>query len=237
MHISDLPHMRQDFLTRTAESWTRLSGAWTDTVRGLLEGTKPADHTDIVPGWMNPWAFRSIVESPSTVSLFQEMIDSAARDLPELPAHGTDERTVKNVKDKWLRSYRNVVGEMFGIPRRSEAQRFPDQWRTYADAVSGSGSAFRRGLFPDFSAMMSSMKLLPESGSGALDIWITSYNKMLDRLFRSSCDRRSGECEDRYNRAICAQDRFFKALSEFQEQIVSAGGRRFALEYSEQERS
>jgi len=227
MVSSDLPDMQQDFLTRMTESWSRLSSAWTDAVKGLHVEPAHSGYNSVGHGWMNPWAFQSVVKSPSTASRFQEMIDSAARDLPELLMHGSDKGTVNDIKDKWLRSYRNFVGEMLGIPRQSEAMRLVDRWRTFFRSFSGSGSGFRGGLFPDFSAMIASMEpfLEPKSGSMGFNIWTQSYEMMFDRLFRFPGGSLTREWEDRFNRAMETQTRFLNALPEFQEQIVSAAGK------------
>lgn len=227
MEISDLPDMQQDFLTRMTESWARLASAWTDTIKGLHEDTDHNDYRGAVPGWMNPWAFQSIVSSPSTAGRFQEMIDSAARDLPELLTHGRDKRTIKDIRDRWLQSYRTLVGEMFGIPQESDAKRFLEQWRSFAGALSRAGSGFSGGLFPDFSAMISSMRSFFEPGSGStgFDFWTPGYEKMFNLLFRFSGGPLTTGREDPFERALGAQTTFLKALPEFQEQIVSAADR------------
>jgi hypothetical protein len=226
MEISDLPKMQQDFLTRMAESSERLSAAWAEVAKGVKAGKASVDYKSVAPGWMNPWEFQNVVSSPSAAVRFQEMIDSAATDIPELLKHGRDEMIVKNIKAKWLKSYRNLVGEMFGIPRRSQTEKYLEQWRTLLGSLSGARSGFGGGLLPDFSAMISSMESFFQSDttskSSGLNIWIESYEKTLGHFFRFPGGSLTREYEARAKRAMDAQIKFLDSLPGFQEQIVAA---------------
>ncbi|MDQ7783677.1 MAG: poly(R)-hydroxyalkanoic acid synthase subunit PhaE [Desulfomonilaceae bacterium] len=227
MGISDSPDMRRDLLTQTKESWDRLSRAWSESIEGVCRDVVPGTRYNAVHGWMNPWAFQTIVTSPYASARFQEMIDAAARDLPELMMHGRNEETVKGIRDKWLRSYRSLLGEMLGIPQQSEAERVLDQWRTFFGAFSGTGSGSPKSLFPDFSSMLPWPESYREPGSGLTGVtaWNRYCERMLGPFFPFLGGDRIDLRDDRIKRAIDAQTGFLEALPGFQEQIVTAAGK------------
>lgn len=229
MEISDFPKTQQDFLKRISESSARLAGVWMDSMKGVKAENAPGDHLDAGLGWMNPRAFQGILNSPSATTRFQEMIVAAASDLPELMSHGRDKATVTRIQRKWLQAYRNFVREILGIPPRSKAEQYLEQWRTMLAGISSAGSRFSGGLFPDFSAMISTMETLFQPStvpsSNLPNMLLDQYQRTFAQLFSLPGGSLKGAFEDRAKRAVDAQVTFLDALSEFQEHIVAAAAK------------
>lgn len=218
--------MHQEFLTKFTESSTRLAGAWTDALKKAKIPPCSESEAGFASGWMNPWVFSLNVTSPSAAARFQEMLDMAAEDLPELIKHSCDSVKLNRIRDRWASSYEKLVSEMFGIPPKSDTELLAEQWREILGSPSRTLSGTGRGLFLDLPSMISSMGwLLPWDAGAESDFWkpwMLSYEKTVGRMFRFPEPRLAAQYHERLKRVLDAQVGFLGALPQLQEQLVRA---------------
>ena len=199
-----------------------MASAWSEAVKGVGAQNVYDNYQKLMLNWIDPSAFMRIVDSTSVGLKFQELINLAAQDLPEIVKHAGDQEKMRRIKDKWMESYEKLVREMFGVPGPSEMERVMQPWRSLMESLTGSSG----GQWSPFGGMAASMGWpFPGATSASRSIfplWAETYEKNISKLFRLPGLGLTREYEDRTKKALDAQIRFLNTLPEIQEQVVTA---------------
>jgi class III poly(R)-hydroxyalkanoic acid synthase PhaE subunit len=222
MPTANATGMQEEFVKNIAESSARLATVWSEAVKRAGAQNVYDTYEKLMLSWINPTAFMRIVDSTSVGLKFQELINLASQDLPEIVKHAGDHEKMTRIKDKWMRSYEKLVREMLGVPAPSEIERFIQPWRSLMENFTGLGG----GTMSPFGSMPGSMgwpfPITTAVGRSLIPLWSETYENTIGKLFRLPGLGLTREYEERAKKALDAQMRFLNTLPDFQEQVLSA---------------
>ncbi len=222
MQTANVTKMQEEFVKNMSESSARLATTWSEAVKDAGVQNVYNNYQKLMLSWINPSTFAKIVDSSSIALKFQELINLAAQDLPELVKHATDPGSLKGIKDKWTQANEKLVREMFGVPAASEIERAMQPWRSLMENFAG----LRDSPMSQFGELASSMGWgfpgATGTGKNLFSLWNETYEKTVGKLFRLPGLGLTREYEERTKKALDAQIRFLNTLPDFQEQVVTA---------------
>ena len=199
-----------------------MATAWSEAVKGVGVQNVYDNYEKLMLSWVNPSAFMRIVNSTSIGLKFQELINLAAQDLPEMVKHAGDQHAIARIKEKWMQTYEKLVREMFGIPAPSEIERVMQPWRSLVESFTGLGATSTS----PYGAMAASMGWpfpgAMSSSRNLFTLWSETYEKTVGKLFRLPGLGMTAQYEERTKKALDAQIRFLNTLPDFQEQVLAA---------------
>jgi len=170
-----MPGIQDEFIKTMTESWAGLAKTWADISREARAGSASDQRRPAQSPWMNPSMFLDVIDSASGPVRFQEMVKIAAEDLPDLLRYTADDGKVERIKKRWARNYEKLLSEMLGIPSRSGAEQFLDQWRSFWAPLSGMLPVEGRGPFHNLSAFASPaawpFAMFPSAVPDLLRVW------------------------------------------------------------------
>ena len=222
MQTANVTKMQEEFVKNMSESSARLATAWSEAVKGTGVQNVYNNYHKLMLNWINPSTFAKIVDSSSIALKFQELVNLAAQDLPELVKHAADPGTLKGMKDKWAQAHEKLVREMFGVPAASEIERAMQPWRSFMENFAG----LRDNPMSQFGDMAASLGWsfpgTAGTGKNLFSLWTETYEKTVGKLFRLPGLGLTREYEERTKKALDAQIRFLNTLPVFQEQVLAA---------------
>jgi len=222
MPTANVTKISEEFVKNITESSARLATAWSEAVKGAGVQNVYDNYEKLILSWINPSAFMRIVDSTSVGLKFQELINLASQDLPEIVKHAGDHEKMTRIKDKWMQSYEKLVREMFGMPAPSEIERVMQPWRSLMESFTGLGG----GTMSPFGCMPGSMgwpfPFTTAAGRSLFPLWPETYENTIGKLFRLPGLGLTREYEEGAKKAVDAQMRFLNTLPDFQEQVLTA---------------
>ena len=90
MPTANVTKISEEFVKNITESSARLATAWSEAVKGAGVQNVYDNYEKLMLSWINPSAFMRIVDSTSVGLKFQELINLASQDLPEIVKHAGD---------------------------------------------------------------------------------------------------------------------------------------------------
>ena len=139
MPTANATGMQEELVKNIAGIFARLATVWSEAVKRAGAQNVYDTYEKLMLSWINPTAFMRIADSTSVGLKFQELINLASQDLPEIVKHAGDHEKMTRIKDKWMRSYEKLVREMLGVPASSEIERFIQPWRSLMENFTGLG--------------------------------------------------------------------------------------------------
>ena len=128
MQLTDLNKAQELYFKSVSDSSSRLTAAWVDAVKSTGVENVLENYRALLSRSVDPPAFWSFSDSSSVADRLQEIITTAGGDLPRLlEAQGRPDK-LKDVSDRWTRSYQGFLRQVFGLPKRSELGRFAEKW-------------------------------------------------------------------------------------------------------------
>lgn len=226
-HSRDASKVQEHLLKAFSESAVRVANAWTEALEGAGLGPK-TEARSLGADWIFPFRSPERDTDRAYPVRFQEMVEKATRDLPDLLKPDCDDGTIKRIKTKWLNAYEGLSTEFFGIPAPSETRRVLSQWKALSEQASDWGPP--GGLIPDLASLHSIIDWLPGGSTGAtkdlLRVWGEVYEKTWGGLFPVTAKPDSvRELEKSYRQTLDAQIAFLNSLAAFQEQMLKVASR------------
>ncbi len=224
MQLTDLNKAQELYFKSVSDSSSRLTTAWADAVKSTGVENMLENYRALVSRSSDPSAFWSFSDSSSVADKLQEIITTAGRDLPRLlEAQGRPDM-LKDVADRWTRSYQGFLRQVFGLPKRSELGRFAEKWGTLLESLSGERRSHTQGIFPDFFSMLMAPYLPAKSGplANPLQLWAEASEKAMSGFSSVSLARPMRERREKEKSALDAQREFLRMLPGFQEDVLDA---------------
>lgn len=221
---SDASKMQEELLNTFAESAIRVSKGWWDALKGV--GLRSSSGAEPRSSGGRPdlsWTVKEAAPGASPAR-FKEMVEKATRDLPDLLRPGRDDKSVRRIKNKWLKDYEDFSREFFGIPAPSETDKALAEWKALLARASGAG--YSPGLFPDFFTQAWAPGWFPGlqtmgAGAGPYSAWADAYGKTFRGMFPFAAKPGLFEGLDKsYRQALDAQIAFLNSLAGLHERIM-----------------
>lgn len=222
MQLNDLKKVQELYFKNVSESSSKLTAAWADAVKSTGVEDMLENYRALASRTISPPVFWSVSDSSSVADKLQEIIATAAQDLPRLvEARGRPEK-LKEIADQWTRSYQGLLRQVFGLPKRSELGRFAEKWRSLLISLSGEPPGHTEALFPDFFSLLMAPYLpaKPSPMPNPFQLWAEASEKALSGFFPVPRTRPEREHRQKAKKALDAQQEFLRMLPGFQEEVL-----------------
>ncbi len=226
---TDASKMQEELVKKFSESAVRVANAWSEALKGAGLHTESADETPSEAGWPD---FSGRLKSgiPGTpAERFQEMVEKAARDLPDLLKPGRDDATVRRIRNNWLKAYEDFSRELLGIPAPSATEKALSEWKALWERTSGTG--YSRGPLPDFPASPFAPAWFPAGRQmGTVPDLFRSWAETYEKTLRSMLPITAkpgllGKLDESYRETLEAQVGFLNSLAGFQQRVAKIASR------------
>jgi hypothetical protein len=226
---TDASKMQEELVKKFSESAVRVANAWSETLKGAGLQSGSADERPPTAGWPDfSGRLRGGIPGASP-KRFQEIVERAARDLPDLLKQGRDDETIRRIKNNWLKAYEDFSRELMGIPAPTATEKALTDWKALWERTTGAGHSL--GPLHDFPAAPFAPAWFPAgrqmgTGPDLFRTWAETYEKTLQGMFPPTVrPGLLGELDKSYRQTLEAQIGFLTSLAGFQQQIAKTASR------------
>lgn len=226
---TDASKMQEELVKKFSESAVRVANAWSEALKGAGLQSGSVDERPLTAGWPDASGRLGSGIPGASPERFQEMVEKAAQDLPDLLKPGRDEETVRRIKNNWLKAYEDFSRELLGIPAPSATEKALAEWKALWERTTG--AEYSRLPLPDFPTSPFASAWFPaarQTGTGPdlFRAWAETYEKTLRSILPLSGKPGLLDNLDKsYSRTLEAQIGFLTSLAGFQQQIAKTASR------------